>query len=317
MPCRLALGFAVLCLAGWLAAGCEDEGILVSGHEVDRGPDILTSDSFLAPLQAPLAISSTFGPRWKFSESRFDFHRGIDYFGSLGDPILAIGGGTVTGLIPEGSPQFPDGGNTLIVRHGLAAPFEWQGATIDRIYAVYLHLQSFLVALDDPVIAGAQIATMGATGSTPFVHLHFEIRMQTACSLEFQLANPASSCAQWGFDPHVHPYAFVGGENTDTAIASTEQPGSPFVVTYQATRGDLDLNELRTNRGTIAFNRRAGIDAGTTATLDDFDYGWVTIVPDVFLSTSDTIAYEFRFPAKPNWVELTDIHGWGLSVNFD
>ena len=51
---RLALGFAVLCLAGLLAvllgAGCEDEGILVSGHEVDRGPDIPTSYSFLAPV---------------------------------------------------------------------------------------------------------------------------------------------------------------------------------------------------------------------------------------------------------------------------
>ncbi|MCH8841574.1 MAG: M23 family metallopeptidase [SAR324 cluster bacterium] len=311
--------FVWLVLAVGIAACGEGAGLAESSGvdevEVQRGPDMANENQFGPPVVSPLDISSTFGHRWKFSESRFDFHRGIDFFGERGDPILAIGTGTVTGFFPEGSAQYPNGGNTLIVRHDLAQPFQWQSRTIGRIYAVYLHLDSYLVAEDDTVNAGSKIATMGDSGSTTFVHLHFEIRAQTTCSLEFQVANPESSCAENGFDPHVHPYIFIGGENADQ-ITISHQEGSPFRVTFDATRGDLDLNELRTGRGVINFNRRTGIDATSTESLDDFEYGWVTIVPEQFLSTSKTIRYEFEFPAKPDYVELTDIHGHGMRLLF-
>jgi hypothetical protein len=204
----------------------------------------------------------------------------------------------------------------LTVRHELKHPFAWQGTTVERLYAIYLHLDSFAVALDEQVGAGQIVASMGDSGETEFPHLHFEIRLQTTCSLEYQTNNPDASCAKYGVDPHVHPYVFVGGANDNSAIELETEDGSPFVVTYRATRGDLDLNELRTDLGTLNFNRRTGIDATTTAALDDFDYGWVTVVPEKFVSASGEIAYRFEFPDKPGYVELLDLYGFGIRRQF-
>lgn len=297
---------------GLALAGCEDDGgSIVAAGVVQRDADMPNANAFGPPVAAPLAISSTFGPRWKYSDGRYDFHRGIDYYGTRGDPILSIGGGTVSGLYAEGSAQYPNGGNVLVVRYDLAKPFAWKGITVDRLYAVYLHLDSFAVGLDEPVSEGQTIGAMGDSGDTAFVHLHFETRVQTTCSLEFQMANPEQACAQYGFDPHVHPYVFVGGQDENQGWTLTSEPGPPYVITYSATRGDLDLNVLDTDLGTLNFNRRAGIDAATTAALDDFDYGWVTVVPDQFLSGSDRIRYRFEFPERPRYVELLDIHGAG------
>ena len=301
-----------------LSGSCKNDsgGPPFTDNSVDRGPDLPPQGTFLQPVATPQDISSTFGPRWKTSESRYDFHRGIDFRGNLGDQVFAISNGLITGLYPDGSSEFPEGGNTLIVEHVLATPFQWQGKTVDRIYALYLHLNDFLVAMGDPVSAGQAIGTMGATGTATIVHLHFEIRLQTTCSLEYQVANPAASCAQYGFDPHVHPFQFIGGDNTDDMTLDHEQT-QLFVVAYETTRGNLDLNELRTDLGTINFNRRTGMDASSTAALDNFDHGWVTIVPDPFSSSSQTIRYEFRFPGKPRYVELTDIYGRGIRRTFN
>lgn len=306
----LAALLAVLALA---LAGCGDgEASLTRlgiAQPVQRAADIPATNTFAPPVTTPLAISSTFGPRWKYSESRYDFHRGIDYYGTLGDPLLSIGNGTVVGVYPDGSAQYPNGGNVLVIRYDLASPFPWQGTTVDRIYALYLHMDTFGVSLNDPVSTGQVVGTMGQTGATTFTHLHFEIRVQTTCSLEYQLANPG--VCDSGFDPHVHPYVFVGGENADQVTLS-QQPGDPRVQIYEATRGDLDLNVLETNLGTLNFNRRTGIDASSTAVLDDFDYGWVVVVPDVFVSASDTIRYEFHFATTPAYLELRDIWGYGI-----
>jgi len=301
----------------WLiGASCEEADPETNSPYVQRGADIALSEPFASPVEAPLDISSTFGPRWKFSDSRYDFHRGIDYYGSTGDPILAIGEGQVTGLYAESSAQYPNGGNVLVVRHDLSDPFTWQDRAIDRLYAVYLHLDSFAVVLDETVSEGQVIADIGISGDTVFPHLHFEIRLQTVCSLEFQLGNPDSACAGYGFDPHVHPYAVVGGENADRGLELDSEDGPPFALNYSATRGDLDLNELRTDLGALNFNRRTGIDADSTAALDDFDYGWVTVIPGEFVSESETITYRFEFAERPAYAELLDIHGFGIRAEF-
>ena len=298
-----------MCILLFSATACRKEDSY-RDVAVDRGRDVPQSDTFSPPVETPLNISSTFGPRWKQSESRYDFHRGIDFHGNAGDPILAMGDGVVHAVHPEGSVEFPNGGNTLIIAHDLRNPFDWQGHRIDRIYSLYLHLTDFLVAAGDTVAAGQTVATMGDTGAA-FVHLHFEIRLQTVCSLEYQIANPTASCAQYGFDPHVHPFLFIGGANADE-VAIDHVPEGPFVFYCEGSRGDLDLSELRTDLGTINFDLRTGMDATSTAALDDFDYGWVRIVPDPFTSASTTIRYQFHFPLKPLFVELTDIHGRGI-----
>lgn len=316
---RLALLLASLALAscddGRAPTACERTGFCVDvsqpGTPVTRAPALDVPATYVSPVPNPLQISSTFGPRWKASASRYDFHPGIDYYDVLGTPVYAIGAGVVRGAYPEGSAQYPNGGNVVVVEHTLAAPTTFHGVSVTRFYAVYLHLQSFSVAVDDAVTAGQTIGAMGMTGDTDFVHLHFETRVQTVCSLPYQLANPTSSCAA-GFDPHVHPYHFVGGENDDAIVLEEVADASDFVVRYTATRGDLDLDVIETDFGTLDFDARTGIDASSLAHLDDFHYGWVTLVPQPFLSSSDTLVVDLHFPRRPSYLEVRDIHGVGV-----
>ena len=292
---------------------CERTGRCVS---IDDPPVQFTVDPPLAPLEMfsapvphPEQISSTFGPRWKFTDQRDDFHLGIDYYDVLGTPLLAIGDGIVHGIYPDGSSTFPLGGNVIVIEHQIPAT-TFHDRFVDRIYAVYLHTQTMLVNTGDAITKGQMVGTMGDTGDTDFSHCHFEIRVQTPCSLDFQTDHP--DCAT-GFDPHVHPFLFVGGANTDAQLVFGQLASTDgFVVRYQATRGDLDLDAIETDFGTLDFDTREGIDAGSTATLDDFDYGYVRLAPDEFLSSSDTIAYELHFKDRPSYLEVRDIYGWGL-----
>jgi murein DD-endopeptidase MepM/ murein hydrolase activator NlpD len=287
-----------------------------AGARVIRGaPPLDALAEFIPPVPRPEQISSTFGPRWKTSASRYDFHPGIDWFDAEGTPVTAIGDGTVDAVHPDGSTAFPDGGNVLVVRHALTAPITFHAQSVDHIFAVYLHLQSFAVAEGDPVTRGQVVAAMGQTGDTDFVHLHFEIRVQTVCSLQYQTANPAASCVT-GFDPHVHPFLFVGGrdENVVTLEEIAPAAGEAFAVRYTATRGDLDLDVIETDLGALGFDERRGMDATSLAVLDDFHYPWLTLVPAPFTSTDEQLVMELHFPVRPAFVEIRDIHGAGLRL---
>jgi murein DD-endopeptidase MepM/ murein hydrolase activator NlpD len=311
-----ALAAAVAALAACSSGStiCERTGRCVEiaggGVPIEGAPPLPPAAIFRAPTNAPAAISSTFGPRWKASASRDDFHLGIDYYGALGDPLLAIGDGRVTGVYRDGSATYPDGGNVVVIEHAIP-PREFHGRTVDRIYAVYLHTDTIGVAIDQMVTAGQQVATMGKTGDTDFVHLHFETRVESVCSLAYQLDHP--DCAV-GFDPHVHPYLFVGGANADRITVEELPPDTDggFTARYTATRGDLDLDVIETDLGALGFDTRIGLDARSLAALDDFDYGFLRLVPIPFLSTSETLAFELHFPKRPAFLELRDIYGRGL-----
>jgi hypothetical protein len=301
---RFGAAIVVVCAACGADAPLEIAG---GGTPVDETP-ALVGERFSPPVPNPAAISSTFGPRWKTSASRYDFHPGIDYVDAPGTPVLAIGPGVIEGVFPDGSSTYPLGGNVVVVRHPIA-PRRFHGATVDHVFAVYLHLQSFAVAIGDSVVAGQPVGAMGMTGDTEFVHLHFEVRVQTTCSLSYQVAHPESSCAL-GFDPHVHPFLFVGGANADgVAVAELS---SPNAFRYTATRDDLDLDVIATDRGTVGFSERAGLDATSLERLDDFDLGWLRIVPQPFTSESTEIVYDLYFAAAPRYLELRDIYGRGL-----
>jgi len=349
-----------VCLV-WLGA-CDSSPIdLTAGTPIMGSPALAADPIFSAPIPNPAKISSTFGPRWKSSANRYDFHPGIqyfdylgtqasatgpgthasgyplswanfawtlgpvwksggnrhdfhpgiDYFDDLGTPVLAIGPGTVDAAYPVGSSTFPAGGNVVVVKHTLSAPRMFHGQLVDRIYAVYLHLDSFSVVEGDTVTAGQQIGAMGMTGDTEFVHLHFEIRVQTVCSLPYQIAHPDSTCAL-GFDPHVHPFLFVGGANDDQLTVTKLPTTSGTKVRIRATRGDLDLDVIQSDQGTIGFIERRGIDATSLDTLDNFEYGFLTLEPQPFSSTDSEIVYDLTFPDEIGFLEVRDIYGKGL-----
>ena len=297
--------------------GCGDDPVppvpvlvIDDGERVRVPPELPPLGLFGRPVPDPAAISSTFGPRWKASDGRFDFHLGIDYFGALGTPVLAIGDGQVSATYVVGEGPFPNAGNVIVVEHALPAGLSFHGQPATRVFAIYLHLDTIEVAADDVVTRGEPLGRMGMTGDTEFVHLHFETRVETVCSLPFQLANPTLACAT-GFDPHVHPFVFVGGQNED-AIQVEEIP-SPlaFSVRYTATRGDLDLDRIEWSTGALGFNHRLGSTPEHPA-LDNFNYGAAKLSPDEFLSTSDELAIEIHFAERPLVLDLRDIFGAGV-----
>jgi len=291
---------------------CERTGQCVSvtegGEPISEPPPLEAVQIFSPPVVDARAISSTFGPRWKQSAARNDFHLGIDYYGDAGAPLLAIGDGVVTATYSAGSDVFPNAGNVIVIEHAIP-PREFHGAIVDRVFAVYLHVETIGVAAGDAVTTGQTVGTMGMTGETEFVHLHFETRVGTICSLEYQTAHPTSGCVA-GFDPHVHPYLFVGGDNADAIAVEDIASDAGYAVLYRATRGDLDLDVIETDLGTLGFDARTGIDV--VGSLDDFDYGFVELVPREFVSASETLEIELHFAKRPAFLEVRDIYGRGL-----
>jgi hypothetical protein len=288
---------------------CESTGVCVTiegaGTPVEAIPPLIINGNFQPPVADPSAISSSFGPRYKTSESRDDFHLGIDYFGEVGEALFAIGPGTVYGTFPDGSANFPNGGNVVVVEHAIPKT-EFHDQPVTRVFAVYLHCDTFLVAAGDTVGPAQPVATMGKTGDTDFVHLHFETRIETPCSLAYQREHPGS--CETGFDPHVHPFLVVGGANGDV-VRAEPLASDGFAVRFIETRSDLDLDVIETDFGTIGFDERAGIDVDH---LDDFDYGYLRIVPQPFLSTSEERVFDLVFDDRPSYLELRDIHGRGV-----
>jgi hypothetical protein len=279
------------------------------GVPIEARPPFEPLHMFRAPVDN-IQISSTFGPRWKFSERRNDFHLGIDYYGERGTPLFAIGAGRVFATHHEGSEEFPNGGNVVVIEHAIPAR-QFHGQTVTRFFAVYLHVETIEVARGDQVHAGDVVATMGDSGTTEFVHLHFETRVQTMCSLPYQTEHPTLGCST-GFDPHVHPFLFVGGDNSNTFAVEEVPTESGFAVRYVGTRGDLDLDVIRTDLGTIGFGARDGIDATSVERLDDFDYGYMLLSPEEFVSNSRTIEFRIQFARRPSFIEIRDVYGRGL-----
>ncbi|WP_447938587.1 peptidoglycan-binding protein [Pseudoxanthomonas mexicana] len=88
-------------------------------------------------------------------------HGGIDIQGDVGDPVVAVAGGTVVVRPNNGA-----AGNTVHLRHD------------DGSLSKYFHLDQFSVRNGQRVEAGQQIGTMGRSGNTPALgdtHLHFEL----------------------------------------------------------------------------------------------------------------------------------------------
>lgn len=88
-------------------------------------------------------------------------HGGIDIQGDVGDPVVAVAGGTVVVRPNNGA-----AGNTVHIRHD------------DGSLSKYFHLDQFSMRNGQRVEAGQQIGTMGRSGNTPAggdTHLHFEL----------------------------------------------------------------------------------------------------------------------------------------------
>ena len=103
-------------------------------------------------------ISSGYGYRTDPINGSHDFHPGVDFDGSYGDDILAVGSGVVSY-----SGNKPGYGNTVEIDHG--------NGYVTR----YAHNSKNLVTVGDPIRDGDVIGKVGSTGRSTGTHVHFEV----------------------------------------------------------------------------------------------------------------------------------------------
>lgn len=123
-------------------------------------PQKLWQGAFLRPNDGE--ITTVYGVRryynGEFAEDYY--HRGIDYAGGYGSPVIAPANGYIrlVGTVDQG---FRLHGNMIGLDHG-------QG-----VVSVYLHLSQIYVKEGDFVTAGQTIGAIGATGAVTGPHLHW------------------------------------------------------------------------------------------------------------------------------------------------
>lgn len=104
-------------------------------------------------------LSSLFGYRSDPFSGTKRMHQGIDLSGNRGEPIYAAGSGKVV----EVRASFFGYGREIVIDHG----FGYQTR--------YAHLHKMFVNVGDEVARGEQIATMGNSGKSKGIHLHYEV----------------------------------------------------------------------------------------------------------------------------------------------
>ena len=104
------------------------------------------------------AITSYFGERSDPFTGEDGFHKGLDFGGTTGEPVIAVAAGVVT-WVGERS-----GYGTLVeINHG------------NGYMTRYAHNEQALVAVGQMVTRGEKIALMGSTGHSTGPHVHFEV----------------------------------------------------------------------------------------------------------------------------------------------
>ncbi|WP_026584179.1 M23 family metallopeptidase [Bacillus sp. J33] len=99
-------------------------------------------------------ITDTFG-------TRHGHHKGIDIAAESGSPVYAVDSGFVSK-----SYYSQTYGHVVFIKHG------------NKTETVYAHMNERLASKGEKVEQGQKIGTMGSTGDSSGVHLHFEIHMQ-------------------------------------------------------------------------------------------------------------------------------------------
>lgn len=123
-------------------------------------PEKFWSGSFRRPNAG--SITSEYGVRRYYNGvfAQDYYHRGVDYGGGQGSPIVAPAAGRVV-LVGRESQGFQIHGNTVGLDHG-------QGVT-----SIFLHMSRIDVREGDFVQPGQVLGAIGATGAVTGPHLHW------------------------------------------------------------------------------------------------------------------------------------------------
>ncbi|KAB8331339.1 M23 family metallopeptidase [Scytonema tolypothrichoides VB-61278] len=125
-----------------------------------RTPEKFWDGPFLAPNKGP--ITTIYGVR-RYYNGKFAndyYHRGVDYAGAAGSPVVAPAAGRVV-LVGKVSQGFRVHGNVVGIDHG-------QG-----VASIFMHLSRINVKEGDIVKPGQLIGAVGSTGASTGPHLHW------------------------------------------------------------------------------------------------------------------------------------------------
>ena len=103
-------------------------------------------------------LSSYYGMRTHPISGRREMHKGIDFAGKLGGPVIAVAKGVVT----YAGKRY-NYGNLIEIAHG------------NGYSTRYAHNSRLLVSVGDTVEKGFQIAEIGSSGRSTGPHVHFEV----------------------------------------------------------------------------------------------------------------------------------------------
>lgn len=136
----LIAAIMALCVSLLFLGGRHTEASMQAANEFQEG--------WIWPTDG--VISDTYG-------TRHGTHKGIDIAGKLNSEVVAVADGVV------GKSYYSTSyGNVIFVKHP------------NNFVTVYAHLNKRLVAEGQAVKQGTKIGTMGRTGESTGVHLHFE-----------------------------------------------------------------------------------------------------------------------------------------------
>lgn len=142
----------------------DDQKLLVQVRNyLSARKQFADSFPFIWPTYQPGVpkITSGFGFRENlFGKDKLHFHTGIDIGGARGDAIIA----TADGIVSHTNYNHPVYGKFLIIQHKY------------DFVTYYGHLDEIRVGLRKVVKRGDIIGTMGDSGPSQGVHLHYEIR---------------------------------------------------------------------------------------------------------------------------------------------
>ena len=125
-------------------------------------PQKFWQGNFLRPN--PNRVSTGFGVRRYYNNvfARDYYHKGVDYAGGYGSPVVAPAAGRVR-LVGREDGGFHVHGNVVGIDHG-------QG-----VLSIFMHLQDIDVTEGAMIQAGQRIGTIGSTGASTGPHLHWGV----------------------------------------------------------------------------------------------------------------------------------------------
>lgn len=136
----LIAAIMALCVSLLFLGGKQTEASMQDSQEIKAG--------WIWPTDG--VISDTYG-------TRHGTHKGIDIAGSLNSPIVAVEDGVI------GKSYYSKTyGNVIFIKHP------------NNFVTVYAHLNNRVVNEGQEIKQGDRIGTMGRTGESTGVHLHFE-----------------------------------------------------------------------------------------------------------------------------------------------